>query len=91
MEKYCKKCGAKLSEDAIFCDECGAKTVGGSYSPNSNLFNFYKIDMMEGERVIKHSQIHKGCLIPPLVVLGLGLFLGIIGSIIPIVTTIYGY
>ena len=91
MEKYCKKCGAKLSEDAIFCDECGAKTVGGSYSPNSNLFNFYKIDMMEGERVIKHSQIHKGCLIPPLVVLGLGLFLGIINFFVIIADSWYYY
>ena len=80
MEKYCKKCGAKLSADAIFCDECGAKTEGGSYSPNNSLFNFYKIDMMDGEGIIKHSQIHNGCLIPPLVVLGFGFFLGVINS-----------
>ena len=79
MEKYCKKCGSKLSEDSIFCDECGTRTGGpSSFSGNSNLFNFYKIDMMEGEEIIKHSQIHNGCLIPPLIVIGIGFLWGMI-------------
>ena len=25
MEKICKQCGNKLSEDANYCDECGGK------------------------------------------------------------------
>lgn len=27
MSKYCMKCGAKLDDDAVFCDECGAKQM----------------------------------------------------------------
>lgn len=91
MEKYCKECGAKLSADAIFCDECGAKTVGGSNSSGSNLFSFYKVDMMEGEAVIKHSQIHNGCLIPPLVVFGFGLFIGVLNTIVVLSDPWYYY
>lgn len=33
MVKYCQKCGAKLDDDAVFCDECGEST---SSSLNSN-------------------------------------------------------
>ena len=30
MSKYCMKCGAKLNDDAAFCDECGAKQINFS-------------------------------------------------------------
>lgn len=25
MSKFCMKCGAMLEDDAVFCDECGAR------------------------------------------------------------------
>lgn len=31
---YCKKCGAKINEDATFCSECGAP-ISGNSSPNA--------------------------------------------------------
>jgi uncharacterized membrane protein YdbT with pleckstrin-like domain len=81
MAKFCKNCGAELSEGSVFCDECGTK-AGNSSPPKSNdLFRLYNIDMMDGEEVIRHSQIHVGCLYLPLIILGLGLFFGFIGMI----------
>jgi uncharacterized membrane protein YdbT with pleckstrin-like domain len=81
MTKYCKNCGCELSEGSLFCDECGTKA--GASSPASNdLFRAYKIDMMDGEYVIRHSQIHVGCLYLPLIVLGFGLLLGFFSTIL---------
>ena len=83
MVKYCKNCGSELEDNAIFCDECGTKAGksaprGGS---SNDIFSNYKIDMMEGEEVIRHSQIHEGCLILPGIILGIGIIIGIISFI----------
>lgn len=79
MAKYCKNCGSELSEGSVFCDECGTRADGTSSGPiNNNVFSSYKIDMIEGEKIIKQSQIHNGCLIPPLIVVGFGFFIGLI-------------
>jgi membrane protein YdbS with pleckstrin-like domain len=82
MTKFCKNCGSELSDGSVFCDECGAKVGGGSSSYGNELFDSYKIDMMNGEYVIRHSQIHVGCLYLPLAVLGFGIFLGFMFTII---------
>ena len=58
MTSYCKYCGSKLSEGSVFCDECG-KQVSKSDNDNTNLFQSYHIDMMDGEAVIRQSQIHE--------------------------------
>ena len=44
----------------------------------SNLFDSYNINMMKDEKVIRHSQIHQGCLHAPLIVVGLTFFFMII-------------
>lgn len=77
MAMYCKNCGSEISEGSIFCDECGTR-VGESFNPNNRVFKSYNIDMMEGEYVIRQSQIHEGCLILPAMIFGFGLLLGII-------------
>lgn len=77
MVKYCKSCGSKLNDDAIFCDECGTK-IGASALGGNGLFNSYNIDMMDGENIIRQSQIHSGCLIPPAIVFGFGILIGFI-------------
>jgi hypothetical protein len=82
MVNYCKKCGARLPENSIFCDECGTKVDGSAPSQNNELFGAYNIDMMNGEYVIRHSQIHVGCLYLPLIVLGFGILLGLIMTVI---------
>jgi uncharacterized membrane protein YdbT with pleckstrin-like domain len=77
MVKYCRNCGSEISEGSVFCDECGSK-VGGHSSFAENLFRSYNIDMMDGEFVIRQSQIHEGCLILPSIIFGLGLLIGLI-------------
>ncbi len=44
----------------------------------SDLFDSYKINMMKDEKVIKHSQIHPGCLYAPLIFVGLTFLLMIL-------------
>ena len=44
----------------------------------SDLFDSYNINMMKDEKVIRHSQIHQGCLYAPLIVVGLTFFFMII-------------
>ena len=90
MVKYCKNCGSELEDGSIFCDECG--TRAGESAPrggsSNDVFSKYSIDMMDGEAVIRHSQIHEGCLILPCIVLGIGILIGIISFIS---TARYGY
>lgn len=81
MVKYCAKCGSELENGSFFCDECGTRVVESSPDDNT-LFSSYNIDMMDGEAVIKHSQIHIGCLILPAIVLGFGLVIGVINFFI---------
>ena len=40
MVKYCQKCGAKLDDDAIFCDECGESTTSSLNNTVSKSDNF---------------------------------------------------
>ena len=74
MVKHCKKCGSELKEESDFCEECGAR-IDESYG--KDIFKSYNIDMMDGEYVIRKSQIHSGCLALPIVVIGIGIFFGL--------------
>lgn len=79
MVRYCKKCGSELEEGSIFCNECGTKTgqsAGNGFS--NNVFRDYNIDMMDGEVIVRQSQIHEGCLIVPGIVLGFGILIGFV-------------
>lgn len=89
MVKNCKNCGAQLADDAEFCSECGAK-FGQVFLNESgfNPFKTYKIDMIDGESVIRHSQIHKGCLYPPIAVMVIGFVIFLMPLLI---TVAYGY
>lgn len=77
MVKYCKSCGSELDDCSVFCDECGTRADGSSSAGNA-LFASYNIDMMDGEAIIRHSQIHEGCLIVPGIVIGVGLIIGLV-------------
>lgn len=33
LAKFCKKCGSKIDDDAVFCVNCGTKVVGGGSLP----------------------------------------------------------
>ena len=81
MVKYCKKCGSELGDESVFCDECGTR-VGGPSAGGDELFRSYNIDMMEGESVIRHSQIHVGCLILPAIIMGFGILIWFLTFII---------
>ena len=81
MVKYCKKCGSELGDESVFCDECGTR-VGGPSVGGDELFRSYNIDMMDGESVIRHSQIHVGCLILPAIVMGFGILIWFLTFII---------
>lgn len=92
MVKYCKNCGSELEEGSVFCDECGTKF--GDSTPQSNVnyknysaedpFKNYGIDMIPGERVIRSSQIHIGCLYLPLILIAIGFLVGLINIFISI-------
>lgn len=80
MVKYCKNCGSEISEGSVFCDECGTK-INGSSTANNGVFNTYNIDMMDGEFVIRQSQIHVGCLVLPALIFFIGIFIGFLNII----------
>ena len=79
MTRFCKNCGAELEEGSIFCNECGTKA--GEVSPRKNIsldndpFKSYKINMINGENIIRSSQIHIGCLYLPSILTVLGFIL----------------
>lgn len=83
MARFCKNCGKELEECSIFCNECGTKF--GESKPSSNYsktstnqsFKKYSISMIDGEEVIRSSQIHVGCLYLPLIIMGIGLMIGV--------------
>ena len=77
MVKYCKECGSELEEGSVFCDECGTKAGQSTRTRVSdNVFRQYNIDMMDGESIVRQSQVHEGCLIVPGIVFGFGILLG---------------
>ena len=88
MVKYCKNCGSELQEESVFCDECGTR-INQPSSGDNTLFRSYNIDIMEGESVIRQSQIHLGCLVLPAIVFGLGLFIGLVNFILSITSYYY--
>ena len=83
MARFCKNCGKELEEGSIFCNECGTKF--GESKPSSNYsktstnqsFKKFSISMIDGEEVIRSSQIHVGCLYLPLIIMGIGLMIGV--------------
>ena len=83
MARFCKNCGKELEEGSIFCNECGTKF--GESNPSSNYsktstnqsFKKYSISMIDGEEVIRSSQIHVGCLYLLLIIMGIGLMIGV--------------
>lgn len=80
MVKYCRNCGSEISEGSVFCDECGTK-INGPSTANNGVFNSYNIDMMDGEFVIRQSQIHVGCLVLPAILFFIGIILGFLNII----------
>ena len=72
-----------MEEDSVFCNECGTPVEKASFNANASydVFKAYNIDMMDGEHVIRQSQIHSGCLIVPGIILGIGILLGFISFI----------
>ena len=61
-----------MDDVSVFCDECGTKFGEVDNLNANNPFNLYKIDMIAGERVIRNSEIHPYCLIPPAFVTFIG-------------------
>lgn len=91
MARFCKNCGAELEEGSVFCDECGTKfgDNGPRNSGSNSVFREYNIDMIDGEYVIRQSQIHSGCLILPAIVFGIGIFIGLVGFFIQLFYSYY--
>ena len=80
MVNYCKNCGAELDNDAVFCSNCGASLDGkipsqSKYSINNpnNPFSLYKLDMIDGEEIIRISEINNACFLAPAILIAIGL------------------
>ena len=86
MVKYCKNCGSELEDGSLFCKECGKKSGGLSSSSkvnnnsSENPFERYGVDIISGEKVIRSSQIHIGCLYIPLILIVMGLMFGFMNA-----------
>lgn len=77
LTEYCKNCGSELEEGAVFCNECGTKTgesspLGNKYISANNPFKLYDIQMINGEKIIRQSEIHNGCFLAPGILVGVG-------------------
>lgn len=73
---FCTKCGTKINESGSSTADNINKSfskindsidkISNDFSDSvSELFDIYKINMMDDEVVIKHSKIHPGCLYIP--------------------------
>lgn len=65
MDRYCTSCGKKANGDELYCDKCGTKL---------ETLNNVKI---EDEVIIEKSESNILCLIWPVLVIGLGIFLAV--------------
>lgn len=96
MARFCKNCGKEFEEGSIFCNECGTKfgesKLSSNYSKTSTNQSFkkYSISMIDGEEVIRSSQIHVGCLYLPLIIMGIGLMIGVMTIIASIYYGAFG-
>lgn len=90
---FCMNCGAKIGKTESNTNSSTADTINDSlnkindsidrvsnnFSDSvSDLFDIYKINMMDNEVVIKRSEIHPGCLYIPLLFVGITFILMII-------------
>ena len=90
---FCTNCGKEIDSKKDFKSSINKenmnKTVGkindsidrasNNFNDSfSDLFDKYQVNMMPDEKVIKHSQIHPGCLYAPLFFVGLSFILTII-------------
>lgn len=83
---FCMSCGAQVSKSESSTANNINKSlnkindsidkVSNDFSDSfSDLINIYKINMMDGEVVIRHSEIHQGCLYAPLFAVGISFLL----------------
>ena len=88
-----------LDDDSVFCSECGfnfkqnktnAKQTLSSNSFSSNPFTTYKITMIDGEKIIRSSQIYVGCLYPPIVLIVIGILFGFLFLVRMVMIGFYG-
>lgn len=85
MVKYCKTCGSELDGDSIFCEHCGAKyganTQNNTVNTGFDPFKTYNIDMINGEKVIRNSEMHPNCLIVPCGIIAMGFIFSFVTAI----------
>ncbi|MBQ9025078.1 MAG: PH domain-containing protein [Methanobrevibacter sp.] len=88
MVKYCKNCGSELEEGSLFCSTCGYSVDGVSQddkkfsinNPN-NPFAIYKLNMIEGEEIIRISEINTACLFAPGILIAIGIIVWFVSVI----------
>ena len=83
---FCMSCGTQISKtesstvnninESLNKINNSIDKVSNDFSDSfSDLINIYKINMMDGEVVIRHSEIHQGCLYAPLLAVGISFLL----------------
>ena len=94
---FCANCGIKVNENESKTESSTINNINKSFSKLndsidnvsndfsdsfSDLFDIYKINMMDEEVVIKHSKIHPGCLYAPLLFVAISFILMIISFLL---------
>ncbi len=79
---YCRKCGAEIPDDAVFCPECGERVIKVSQNQKTTKTEELKknIQKENAEVKTKNTPRKKGGILKPLLIVGVIAVLGIAGK-----------
>lgn len=79
---YCRKCGAEIPDEAVFCPECGERVIKVSENRKTTKTEELKKNIQKEKSVVKTKSTprKKGGILKPLLIVGVIAVLGIAGK-----------